>query len=175
MFCTSCGEKVPDESVFCPLCGQKIASPANEAPVSPVSGPSVQPAAVPVPAAYAIERKPYNRSGMVLSILGLILTVFSFITLFFITSYSGYAIRDMLFKGVTYSELALIIVAWSGLGIGFVLMTAGLISSLTDRSKRPVLATVIVSGVFMFFVLIYIISLVVSFAVRGSGSYGYLI
>ncbi len=112
---------------------------------------------------------------MVLSIVGLVLTAFGFITLFFITSYSGYAIRDMIFRGVTYSELALIIVAWAGIGLGFVLMVAGMISSLADRSKRPVLPTVIISGVFIFFVLIYAIDLVVSFAVRGPGSGGLFI
>jgi hypothetical protein len=32
MFCTNCGERIPDESEFCPHCGAKVTHPSAEAP-----------------------------------------------------------------------------------------------------------------------------------------------
>ena len=71
MFCSSCGKKVPANSVFCPSCGAKVENgkePKEEVQVPPV--PPMPPQAFqyqPMPGYYM----PYKKPGNGLSIAGI--------------------------------------------------------------------------------------------------------
>ena len=80
MFCPKCGAQLPDGSVFCSACGAQIAQQAAQQvdqavdQVAQTAAPYAQPAA---PAA-----KPVSIDFTKINILGAVLTVFLFFTLF---------------------------------------------------------------------------------------------
>lgn len=45
MFCTNCGQKIPDEAAFCPNCGAKVSAPEAPGPASSPPTDSASPAA----------------------------------------------------------------------------------------------------------------------------------
>ncbi len=49
MFCTNCGNQIPDEALFCPHCGTKCGSPAEEVLRAEPIQPDVQPVVHPDP------------------------------------------------------------------------------------------------------------------------------
>ena len=44
MFCTKCGEQIPDDGKFCPKCGTSVVE--DEIPVTPSSGKEKKPSDV---------------------------------------------------------------------------------------------------------------------------------
>ena len=47
MFCTKCGEQIPDDGKFCPKCGTSVVE--DEIPVTPPSGKEKKPSDVKHP------------------------------------------------------------------------------------------------------------------------------
>ncbi|MBR5658207.1 MAG: zinc ribbon domain-containing protein [Lachnospiraceae bacterium] len=83
MFCPKCGAQLPDGSVFCSACGAQIAQQAAQQVDQAVEQVAAQAAPVaPVAQAAAPVAKPVSFDITKINILGAVLTVFLFFTLF---------------------------------------------------------------------------------------------
>ena len=64
MFCTNCGNKLPDDAIFCPFCGEKVQFEA---------APAVQVSAAEEPPVAAAEPPKKKKTGLIAAIIAVVI------------------------------------------------------------------------------------------------------
>ncbi|MBO4477550.1 MAG: zinc ribbon domain-containing protein [Lachnospiraceae bacterium] len=136
MFCPKCGAQLPDGSVFCSACGAQIAQQAN-----PVAEPVVQQAAV------AASVVPKANTAAKFNILGGVLTVLLFFTLFMPFQSAGY----------------MFITKWEGWLLILAVLAAGFFIVMKMDSLFMMASAAAVC-------IVFLAMLMIAFGVHGSGS-----
>lgn len=89
MFCSKCGNQIPDNSTFCPNCGTAFAQPQQPQYNQPQYGQPQQPQYPQQPGGYVPPQAPVSEPGKGMAIASLVLGILSFFCFAYIAGTLG--------------------------------------------------------------------------------------